>query len=196
VVPIFVDSPLAADMAEVYHRHRECLNIDYAGIDQSPADGDAEPRHAPIHYVRSADESKELSVRREPCVIIAPGGMCDGGRIVRHLKENVDDPRCSVVLVSYQAPGTLGRRLVQPGASVRIHGRKWNRWADIIELPGFSGHPDRNELLGFLTPLAGRVRKVRLVHGEWEQAEALAGALRQRGFADVAVPAVGEPVSL
>jgi metallo-beta-lactamase family protein len=122
--------------------------------------------------------------------------MCEGGRILRHLKQHIDDPRSSVVLVSYQAPDSLGRRLLEPRPTVRFHGRNWNLWADVIALHGFSGHADHNDFLDLLGPLAGRTRHVRLVHGEPEQAEALAEALRQRGFSDVAIPEPGEKVCL
>jgi metallo-beta-lactamase family protein len=184
-VPIFVDSPLAADVSEVYRR--------YSAGAGDLADSATETA---VRYVRSAEESQELAGRREPCIIIAPGGMCDGGRILRHLKNHIDDPRCTVVLVSYQAPHSLGRKLLQPGPRVRFHGRHWNRWAEFVELQGFSGHPDHNELVGLLGPLAGRAGKIRLVHGEPEQAQALAWALRRAGCADVAVPGRGETCGL
>jgi metallo-beta-lactamase family protein len=122
--------------------------------------------------------------------------MCEGGRILRHLKHHIDDPRCTVVLVSYQAPHTLGRKLLEPRPRVRFHGKDWNLWAEVIEVNGFSGHADQNELLGLLRPLAGRAHKVRLVHGELENAQVLAGALEAEGFADVAIPGPGESVSL
>ncbi|HJT77868.1 MAG TPA: MBL fold metallo-hydrolase RNA specificity domain-containing protein, partial [Gemmataceae bacterium] len=91
---------------------------------------------------------------------------------------------------------TLGRRLLEPKPKVRFHGRDWNLWADVMEVSGFSGHADRNDLLAYLRPLAGRARRVRLVHGDPEQADALAESLRAEGFADVGVPAPGESVSL
>src|SRR5205814_8354156 len=138
---------------------------------------------------RSQEESRELSARRGPCVLVASGGMVEGGRSLHHLKDVIDDPRCSVVLVSYQAPHSLGRRLLERGPAVRFHGHKWNKWADVVALPGFSGHADHDDFLALLRPLAGSGPRVRLVHGEEEQAEALAGALRAEGFADVAVPA-------
>jgi metallo-beta-lactamase family protein len=191
-VPVFVDSPLAADIAEVYRRHPAYLSADTAR--QLQADPDFLGGQT-IHYVRSAEESKHLATRREPCVVIASSGMCDGGRIVQHLKHNVDDPRVAIVLVSYQAPQTPGRRLLERGPTVRFLGRRWNKWAEVVDLHGFSGHADQGELLTLLRPLAGRVGKVRLVHGELEQAEALAEALHGEGFADVAVPELGESVS-
>lgn len=182
-VPIYVDSPLAADVADVYREHAESPNDD-------------PPGGARAYYVRDVDESRELAESSGPCVILAAGGMCEGGRILRHLREHIDDPRSSVVLVSYQAPDSLGARLKKPRPTVRFHGRDWNLWADVIDLNGFSGHADHNDFLDFLGPLAGRTRHVRLVHGEPAQAEALAAALRQCGFDDVAIPEPGETVCL
>ena len=183
-VPIFVDSSLAADIAAVYRRHPECLREGYRTRCLS---------EAPLaQYLRSVPEGTAVSTQRQPCVIISPSGMCDGGRIVRHLKNNLDDPRCSVVLVSYQAPHTLGRKLLVPRGRIRIHGRDWNFWADVVELPGFSGHPDQTELLSFLGPLAGQCPRVRLVHGEPEQAETLARALRRKGSATWPCPAAAK----
>ncbi len=183
-LPVFVDSPLAADVAEVYQMHPDCLD-EGAGLLESPG----------VRYVREHEESRELSRGREPCVLVAAGGMCEGGRILQHLKHHIDDPRCTIVLVSYQAPGTPGRRLLERGPTVRFLGRQWNKWADVVELNGFSGHADHDELIRSLAPLAGRAKRVCLVHGEPERAEALAGGLRSRGFAEVLIPAEGETVS-
>jgi metallo-beta-lactamase family protein len=186
-LPIFIDSPLAADVADVYKRHQAHLGLN----------GESALHDGPkVHYVRDRDESLQLSARREPCVLVASGGMCEGGRILQHLKLHIDDPRCSVVLVSYQAPGTPGRQLLERGPTVRFHGRRWNKWADVVDLSGFSGHADHDDLLEFLSPLAKRTRKVCLVHGEPARAEALAQALRACGFAEVLVPAEGASVNV
>jgi metallo-beta-lactamase family protein len=194
-VPVFVDSPLAADVAEVHRRYPHSLSEGAAAL-AGPAPGQAASGDPEVRAVRTLEESKELSTRRGACIIVASGGMCEGGRILRHLRENVDDPRCTVVLVSYQAPGSLGRRLLEKGPRVRFLGRTWNKWADVVEFSGFSGHADHDDLLAALKPLAGRTRRVRLVHGEPEQANALARDLRQLDFADVAIPQRGETVRL
>ena len=189
---VVIDSPLAAEIADAYRRHPECLD---AVSRRRLAAGD-DPLDGGVEYARTAEESRELAERKGSFVVVAAGAMCDGGRIVRHLKENIDDPRCTIVLVSYQAPDSLGRRLLEPKPRVRFHGRDWNLWAEVVDLNGFSGHADRDEFLGMLGPLAGRAKRVCLVHGEPEQAEALAQALRARGFADVAVPRPGETVEV
>ncbi len=121
-------------------------------------------------------------------MLVASGGMCEAGRILNHLENNLDDPRNSVVLVSYQAPGSLGRKLMERGPVVHFRGRRWNKWADVVDVNGFSGHADQNDLVNFFRPLVGEEPRVRLVHGEVEQAEALAKALRVEGIKEVVIP--------
>ena len=118
--------------------------------------------------------------------------MCDGGRITTYLRQHIDDPRTTIVLVSYQAPHSVGHRLLEKRPTVRFHGRVWNKWADVVEMKGFSGHADHNDFLALLGSSAGRTRQVRLVHGEPEQATALARGLREHGFADVEAPHLEE----
>jgi metallo-beta-lactamase family protein len=192
-VPVYVDSPLAADIAEVYRRHLDCLPEETAR--RLLGDGDFLGGGV-VRYVRDFEESMALSTGREPCVLVAASGMCEAGRIQHHLKQNIDDPRNTVVLVSYQAPGTVGRKLLEKAPTVRFMGRDWNKWADVIHLDGFSAHADREDFATFLGPLVGRVGRVRLIHGEREQAHALAGTLRGLGFADVEAPQGGEAVPL
>src|SRR5262249_17271668 len=188
-LPIFVDSPLAADIADVYTRYPESFHPERE-------EGETSGWRAGVHHVRSPEESDALAERPGPCVIVASGGMCDGGRIVKHLRGHVDDPRASLVLVSYQAPDSLGRKLLERKPTVRFHGRTWNKWLDVVEVNGFSRHADKNGFLAYLRPLAEKPGKVRLVHGEPEQAWALANSLHDAGFADVDVPAREETVPI
>ena len=131
----------------------------------------------PVTYVRTAEDSKELCANPEPYIVVASGGMCDGGRIMTYLRQHIDDPRTTIVLVSYQAPGTLGRQLLEKRPTVRFHGRNWNKWAEVVEANGFSGHADKNDFLALLGGSAGQTGQVRLVHGEPEQSAALAKSL-------------------
>jgi metallo-beta-lactamase family protein len=188
-IPVFVDSPLASEVAGVYRSHPNALSDDVArdlreGHGLLGGDG--------VSYVRDFEESTLLATRRGPAVIIASSGMCDAGRIQGHLKQLIDDPRCTIILVSYQASGTVGRKLLEPKPTVRFLGREWNKWIEVLHLDGFSGHADKHDFAAYLAPLAGKVGKVRLIHGELEQAEALADSLREMGFDDVAVPAPGD----
>jgi metallo-beta-lactamase family protein len=192
-VPLYVDSPLAADIADIHRQHADTMAVRFAG--NGKTHGEAASKDG-VHYVRSLSDSRELSKRREPCVIVASGGMCEAGRILRHLQENISDPRASVVLVSYQAPQSLGRKLLERGPRIRFRGQSFNKWADVVDLNGFSGHADHNDFLDLLSPLAGKTRQVRLVHGDLEAAEALSSALRETGFAEVEIPWRGDKVSV
>ena len=188
-VPIFVDSPLAADLAEVHRRHADDL-VPEAVRALTETDGEA------VCYVRGTEESRQLAERRGPCIIVAASGMCDGGRIVRHLRHHIDDPRASIVLVSYQAPGTLGHRLLQPRPTVRFHGRDWNFWAEVVDVHGLSGHADQPDLLALLRPLPDFASRLALVHGEVEQAASLAAALEDRDFGEIVIPGLGDTLSV
>jgi metallo-beta-lactamase family protein len=192
-IPIYVDSPLAEEVAAVYRAHTSSLAPEIA---QSIREGHGLLGGDGVSYVRDFEQSALLATQPGPAVIIASSGMCDAGRIQQHLKQLVDDPRCTIILVSYQAQGTVGRKLLEPKPTVRFQGRDWNKWIEVIHLDGFSGHADKNDFIAYLQPLVGQVGKIRLIHGEREQAEALAQTLRGLGFADVAVPAPGDRVRI
>jgi metallo-beta-lactamase family protein len=192
-LPVFVDSPLASDATEVYRLHPECFDEETARLLEDDPDVFGGKR---VRYVRKVDESKALNGRRDPCVIIAASGMCEAGRILHHLAHNVEDPRTTVLLVGFQAPYTLGRRLAEHQPEVRILGRTYRPRAEVVMMSGFSSHADQDDLLRAFAPLAGRVKRVRLVHGEPERSEALAQALRSAGFADTAAPKPGDTATI
>lgn len=190
-IPVFVDSPLASEVAEVYRGHPNSLSD---GIARALREGHGLLGGDGVTYVRDFEQSTLLATRPGPSAIIASSGMCDAGRIQQHLKQLVDDPRCTIILVSYQAPGTVGRKLLESKPTVRFQGRDWNKWIEVVHLDGFSGHADKSDFSAYLKPLAGKVGKVRLIHGEREQADALADTLRGFGFDDVGVPVPGDRV--
>ena len=193
-VPIFVDSPLAGDISLIFPKHPECMSPDGVRQLQGPVNFLQGPL---LHYVKSVEESKALNVRREPCILVASSGMGEGGRIRHHLKHNIDDPRCTVILISYQPRETLGWRLLERRPTVRIMGsREQNKWADVVSLRGFSGHADHADLLHALSPFAGQPVKVCLVHGEAEPAQKLSKDLTKHGLEDVSIPERGQTVSL
>jgi metallo-beta-lactamase family protein len=192
-LPVFVDSPLSADATEVFRLHPECFDEETAELLEKDPDLFGGRL---VHYVRSVEESKRLNGLAGPCVIISASGMCETGRILHHLKHNIEDARCTVLIIGYQAPETLGRRLVEKRPEVKIHDRLYAVRAEVVVLNGFSSHADRNDFESFFAPLAQTTKKVRLVHGEPDQAAALAAALRAQGFPDVAAAAPGETVEL
>ena len=192
-LPIYVDSPMAVRATEVFRSHPECFNDQTLLLLKAHPDLFGEKR---IRYIDKVHESIALNDHPGPCVILSASGMCEAGRVLHHLKHNIEDPRSTVLIVGFQAPDTLGRRLVEHRPEVRILGRTFAVKAEVIALNGLSAHADHGELLRMLGPLAGRTRQVRLVHGESERAEALAAGLRATGFADVAVPERGDKTTV
>jgi metallo-beta-lactamase family protein len=192
-VPIYVDSPMATRATEVFRTHAECFDTEAVNFLDTHPELFTE-KH--VHYVEAVNESIALNRLGGPAVIISASGMCEAGRILHHLKHNLDNPRNTVLIVGYQAPHTLGRRLVEKHAEVRVLGRTVQVKAEIVVLNGLSAHADHGELMGMLSPHAGTAKAVRLVHGEPERAEALAAGLREAGFADVAIPDRGDSVTV
>jgi metallo-beta-lactamase family protein len=192
-LPIFVDSPLASNATEVFRKHPECFDQETAAL--LGKDPDLFGQRS-VHDVQSVEESKQLNSRTEPCIIIAASGMCENGRIVHHLKNRVEDPRTTIVIAGFQAPHTLGRRLVEKQPKIRIFNQELNLRAEVVTMNGFSSHADHHELMAALLPLAKKVKQVCLVHGDLEPAEALAKDLHGHGFAQVAIPERGESINL
>ncbi|MFO0930652.1 MAG: MBL fold metallo-hydrolase [Gemmataceae bacterium] len=192
-VPIFVDSPMAVRATEVYRAHPECFNPETAALVRDHPELFGEQR---VRYIEKQHESVALNDRPGPCVIISASGMCEGGRILHHLKHNLEDRRNTVLIVGFQAPDTLGRRLVEGRPEVRILGRTVPVKAAVVVLNGLSSHADHDDLLRALGPHVGATERVRLVHGEPERAERLADGLRGLGFVNVAVPERGESTTV
>jgi metallo-beta-lactamase family protein len=192
-LPIFVDSPLSAQVTEVFKKHPECY--DQAAHDFWQEKGDVFGRGL-VSYLTSAQQSMELNARDEPCVIIAAGGMCEHGRILHHLKHNIENPRNTIVIVGYQAQHTLGRRIVERQDRLRIFGRDYQLLARVKVLNGFSAHADSEDLRRLLSPLAPQLKIAFAVHGEDPQLQANHAMLRQAGCPDVRIPVPGDKVEL
>lgn len=139
-------------------------------------------------YTRSVEESKRLNFLRQPAIIISASGMAETGRILHHLKNNIENPDNTVLIVGWQAPDTLGRRLVERQPEVRILGETHTRRAQVEVLDGFSGHADRDELLAWAGAFRRKPQQTFLVHGEPQAADALAGGLKERYGMAVFVP--------
>lgn len=190
-VPIYVDSPLANQILSIMLNHRHELADEISQNRREPF------LHADyVRYITSVEESKDVMNDSTPSIVVASSGMAEGGRIIHHLKKSIDDPRCTIVLVSYQTPGSLGSRLMQPGPTVRFAGRDWNKWADVDVLRGFSGHADHRELMNLLIPCVETGSRVRLVHGEEPALLALESSLIERFPGAVQIAERGEAISL
>jgi metallo-beta-lactamase family protein len=194
-VPVYVDSPLAVNVTEIFRLHPECY-------DEELRDFIAQDRHPDpfgfdrLRYVRNVEDSKALNVMDGPAVIISASGMCEAGRVQHHLKHTIEDPRNAVLIVSWQAPNTLGRRLVEGEPTVKIFGESYTVRARVEAINGYSAHADRDDLLDWAGPIAESLDRAFVVHGEPESATALADDLRALGVRRVVAPQRGEEYQL
>ena len=145
-----------------------------------------------LRYVREASESIKLNSLNGPFVVISGSGMCESGRILHHLRNNIEDPRNTVLITGFQAQDTLGRKLVEKWPEVRIFGEPMRVRAEIASLDELSAHADQGELMRWIEPLAPSLRRVFLVHGEPQQAATLAGLIKAEYGVEVTVPARGQ----
>ncbi len=192
-IPIFIDSPLAVNATEVFREHPELFDEESSGLLRQTGDilgGGC------CTYISDAEESKKLNARRPPFIIISASGMCETGRIVHHLKNSIESPKNTVLIVGFQAAHTLGRRIVEKQEHVTIFGEKLKLRARVVALNGFSAHADRDELQRLVRPLASRCKKAFLVHGETDQMLVMQETMRGDGFREVLMPGPGESFEL
>lgn len=196
VLPIFVDSPLAVEATDVFRMHPEAWN---AEVQRFVADDHRRnPFDDPnIEYVRDVRRSKQLNNLNQSCIIISASGMAESGRILHHLKNNIGDAENTVLIVSFQAENTLGRRLKDGEKEVRIFGEEYRVRAQVESIEGYSAHADQAELVQWAGALdRARLQRLFLVHGEPPAQAALAEKLRAQGFGNVEIPARGDAVTL
>jgi metallo-beta-lactamase family protein len=194
-VPIFVDSPLAINVTEAFRENSEIFDREtqefMKDLDHRDVFG-----FSRLTYVRDAQASKQLNDRTEPAVIIAASGMCEGGRILHHLKHHLGDPNNTLLFVGYQGEHTLGRQLLDGHKRVRIYGDEVDVHADIVKLEGYSGHADHNGLVGFAQAMRQAPQQTFIVHAEIEAAQALREGLIGIGLQDVRIPDRGDRAAI
>lgn len=184
--PIFVDSPLAVNASDIFRKHPECFDEETRAFTQ---DG-KHPALAfdQLTYIRSVEESKALNERKDPMIIISASGMAETGRILHHLRNNIENPRNTVCIISWQAPYTLGRRLADREKQVKIFGEPFQVRAEIATIGGLSAHAGQDLLIEYALRLKGRARGVFLIHGEQKSAMLLKEKLAEQGFSQVYYP--------
>ncbi len=188
-IPIFIDSPLASKATRVFRRHPECFDQETFRTFASQGDPFAAKY---IRYVASVKESQAINTMKGPCVIISASGMCEGGRVLHHLKHAVQDEANIIALVGFQAEHTLGRKLVEEWDKVPIFGVPTPRRARIVRFNGLSAHADRNDLLAYVRAIDPIPSQIYVVHGEERQSFSLASAIRaEHPGIDVVVPELG-----
>jgi metallo-beta-lactamase family protein len=191
--PIFVDSPLAVNVTDVFRRHPELYDTEAAAFLANHGDPFG---FQLLTYVRDVNQSKALNDLPGPFMIVSASGMCEGGRVLHHLRNNIGDPRATILLTGYQAENTLGRKIEERWKEVPIFGEMMPLRAEVEMLDALSGHADREEMLAWMKPLASGLKKVFLVHGEPEQQAAFAAAVRERYGLEVVAPRRGQSFDL
>ena len=190
---VFLDSPMAVNVTDVFLRFTECLDEETHRLLRSDQDPFAFPG---LTLVRSVEESKAINRIRGTCIIMAGSGMCTGGRVKHHLEHQISRRGTTVLFVGYQARGTLGRQILEGHEEVRIHGRMHPVRAAIEQIHGFSAHADRDDLLHWLGGMGRAPRQTFVTHGEAEVSAALAGTVRERLGWEVQVPEYGQSFQL
>ncbi|MCG3136520.1 MAG: Ribonuclease [Phycisphaerae bacterium] len=183
-MPIFVDGPLATQASEIFRMHPDCY--DAQALDLIKHTGGLFNTSGGT-FIEHVEESKTLNDRRDPCIIIAASGMCEAGRIRHHIKNNIENPKNTLLLAGYQAVNTLGRKLADGAKTISLFNETFQVNAEIIQLHGFSGHADQADLLKYLAPCASHTETLFLVHGELMPANTLAGKAREVGFWQVKI---------
>ncbi len=191
-VPIFLDSPMAVDVTEIFRNHRDAYD---EATWQRISSGIPPLRFPGLHMVRTTEESKSINRVDGPAIIMSTSGMCTAGRIKHHLKNNISNPLNTLLFVGYQGQGTLGRLILDGKPFVRIHGQEHSVKANVARIFGFSGHADRDALLRWATAIHRQPRRTFLTHGEEPSSQSLAKALRKSQW-DVDVPAYCSAVDL
>jgi len=192
-IPMFVDSPLAVNVTEVFRNHPECYDEE---ISKFLTDGEDPFGFHRLTYVRDVEASKKLNQLRGPCVILSASGMCEGGRILHHLRNNIEDPRNTILITGFQSAYTLGRKILEKQSEVPIFGEPMRLRAEVCSLDELSGHADQKELLDWMRPIAKGLKKVFLVHGEEDQSAALAQVI-QKTYGNETIQATrGDTVNL
>ena len=194
-IPIIVDSPLAINASEVFRLHPECFDEETKEIVRNNRHH-SELGMGLITYTRSVEESKALNKRDEPMVILSASGMAETGRILHHLRNNIENPRNTVLIVSWQAPHTLGRRLAERENQVRIFGETYERRAEVATIGGLSAHAGQPTLLEYAQAVRSSVKQVFLVHGEPDPARTLTEKLDEAGVGKVYYPELGSRVEI
>jgi metallo-beta-lactamase family protein len=190
-MPIYVDSPLAREATEIFRHHPECFDRETFRVF---IDNHQDPfGFHRLQYVSDVEESKRLNDLRYPAMIISASGMAEGGRILHHLRNNIEDHHNTVLLVGYAAQDTLARKLMDGEKTVKIFGEDFPVRCKVKAMDVFSAHADRRGLLDYVKHSPpDRLKSIFLVHGEPDQATPLLDAFRSKGYGTVEYPAPGQ----
>ncbi|MFH1783633.1 MAG: MBL fold metallo-hydrolase [bacterium] len=191
-LPVYVDSPLAVNITGVFRRNWQYFDNKTKELFKKHLDPLS---HKNIHYVRNVEQSKRLNDKSGPMIIISASGTCENGRILHHLKNNIENPKNTIMVVGYMPKNTLGRKIVEGDKMVNIFGRPYQLRAEVAVMDSFSAHADKDDLLNYVKECRGKLKKVFIVHGEPEQSEGLRKKIKSLNI-NASVPKKNETVYL
>lgn len=187
-VPVFVDSPLAVNVTDIFRQFPECFDEETRSFILNDLQHHAALGFDLLTYTRSVEQSKALNERKDPMVIISASGMAETGRILHHLRNNIENKRNTVLIVSWQAPHTLGRSLADGEKQVKIFGEKYRVRSEVVSIDGLSAHAGQDMLLKYALSVRKTVRQIFLVHGEEKPARVLEEKMQEVGLKNVVYP--------
>lgn len=180
-LPAYVDSPMATNATSIFRVHQECY-------DQETREAFMVHHKNPfgfneLRYVTNVEESKRLNILKEPAIIISPSGMCEAGRILHHLKQNIENPRNTILIVGFMAQNTLGRKILEKQPEIKIFGELRKLKAEVVSINAFSAHADYNDILEYIEQLDyQKLKEIFLVHGEPEAQKHLKDLLEEKDY--------------
>ena len=188
-VPVFIDSPLAIKITEIYKKYPEFYNQEAAQLIKS---GDEIFNFPGLKFSETIEQSKQINAVHPPKIIVAGSGMSHGGRVLYHEKLYLPDPKSAILMIGYQIAGSIGRRLLDGEQIVRIHGSDVHVRARVIQVSGYSAHADQKQLIQWLEPMRLSLKKVFVVQGEENASSVFAGLVMDKLAVSAVAPKLGE----
>jgi metallo-beta-lactamase family protein len=192
-IPIYVDSPLAVNVTDVFRKHEDLFDEETRRFFTNGSDPFG---FRLLRYVRDVQQSKALNDLRGPFLVISASGMCEAGRVLHHLRNSIEDGRNTILITGFQAENTLGRKIVDKMPEVPIFGELMRLRAEVVKINELSGHADQHELLEWIRPIAKTLKTIFLVHGEPLQQRSLAAAIERTYGVPVTIPDRGDSFQL
>jgi metallo-beta-lactamase family protein len=192
-IPVYVDSPLSVDATDVFISHPECFDEDlhkYMMHDSNPFG------FKDLHYIKKVEDSKALNALKEPCIIIASSGMANAGRVKHHIFNNIEDPTCTILIVGYASPNTPAGQMRAGVKTLHLFGEEKKVNARVEVMDSFSAHGDYKEIIDFIKNQKPSLKKMFLVHGDYDTQQVFEKTLNTEGFKNIVIPELGEEIVL
>jgi metallo-beta-lactamase family protein len=192
-IPVYVDSPLSVDATDVFISHPECFDEDlhkYMMHDANPFG------FKDLHYIKKVEDSKALNELKGPCIIIASSGMANAGRVKHHIFNNIEDPTCTILIVGYASPNTPAGQMRAGVKTLHLFGEEKKVNARVEVMDSFSAHGDYKEIIDFIKNQKPSLKKMFLVHGDYDTQQVFEKTLNTEGFRNIVIPELGEEIVL